>query len=330
VSQPPVYLTLKGIPTDAPEPNDLFFWFDPPGTWRPSRDDLSGEVELECVRLHDATAEAIFGDIRIYHALLPGAPDFVFTAGLNSESTLSRTDFERFIRSSRDPATLNKLLYLADCWKLVASILECTKEVLLLQGEFYRALNLDPLFYPPVEEPDGIRWMTSAVVTNLHATLSFIFIRLHSLLDYTTKLAFEVDHMQTDFSSSPRLASSNVVFGDRKRLTLNAGPGTLFESCDFEARDVVAETELYRNHIIHDGLLDDIPNTHKVIEDGKVVEKFALLPDRGPEGRFEKYMNRNLFYSREDRVNLRLPSLITGFQARQVATLVGISGILRK
>jgi hypothetical protein len=80
---------------------------------------------------------------------------------------------------------------------------------------------------------------------------------------------------------------------------------------------------------IHDGLLDDIPKAYKVIEAGKAVEKFVLLPDRGPEGRFEKYKNRNLFYNRDDRVNLRLPGLISGFQSRQVATLAGILGTLK-
>jgi hypothetical protein len=52
--------------------------------------------------------------------------------------------------------------------------------------------------------------MTSPVVTSLTATLNIIYIRLHSLLDYTTKLVHEIEHLRADFSSYPKLSSSNI------------------------------------------------------------------------------------------------------------------------
>jgi hypothetical protein len=322
---PPIYLTLKGVPVDAPPSDDEpYFWSDFQGAWRPSSFDLSSEIECDCILIHDGLAAAIFGDLQTFHALLPYAPDLIFTAGLNSECNMPRSAFERFVEQNASAEPFNKLMYLADCRKLVASIQECTKEVSYLLGEFYRALNLDSLFFPPMDEPDGTRWMTSPVVTNIHATLSFIFIRLHSLLDYTTKLAYEAQHLRSDFTSYPRLASKNILFGDRKFLNLNKAHHTLFESCD-----VVTEVELYRNHIIHAGLLDDMPKVYKVVEGGRTVEKFVLLPDRGPSGQFDKFRGRSLFYSGEDRVNLRLPYLIKAFQERQVATLQGILGLLK-
>jgi hypothetical protein len=328
VTQPsrPQYLTLRGLPLEAPPASDeLFFWFDPQGEWRPSRLNASDDVEAECVRLHDAFAAVIFGSLTGYHQILRSAPDFVSTAGLTSECNVSRTEFERLVRQSDTPAEVNKLLYLADCHKLVTSVQECTKEVLYLQGEFYRALNLDPLFFPPVEDPDGIRWMTSPVVTNIHATLGFLFVRLHSLLDYTTKLAFEAENLRSEFASYPRLASSKILFGDRKRVAINKAQGTLFE-----ASAVVTEIELYRNQIIHDGLLDDMPKVYKVVESGITIEKFVLLPDRGAQGHFEKFRNRYLFYSNEDRINLRLPELIAEFQQRQITTLKQILGLIHQ
>ena len=312
-----MYLSLNGVPIQSPPTNnEVFFAFDPQGAWRPNAHDLSNEVEAECVKLHDAFAAAVFGSIGHFYAALPTAPQFVFVAGLNSECPLSRIDFEHLLTVTKDIVTINKLLYTADCRKLVSSIQECTKEVMYLQGEFYRALNLDPLFYPSVDEPDGLRWATSPVVTNIHATLSFMFIRLHSLLDYTTKLVFEAENLRNDFASYPRLKSNNILFGDRKGVALNGTPGSLFEACE-----VVTEVEVYRNHIIHDGLLDDMPKVYKAIVDGHVVEKFVLLPDRTPQGHLEKFKSRNLFYSGEDKINLRLPSFVADFQQRLVATL---------
>jgi hypothetical protein len=317
---------LNGVPVDAPpEEDELYFWFNPQGFWIPSCLNFSGDIDAECVRLHDVFAAAIFGGINSYHAILPNVPTFLLGAGLNSECNLSRTNFERFVQQPDIPAEFNKILYLADCEKLITSVQECTKEVIYLQGEFYRTLNLDLLFFPPVEQSDGIRWMTSPVVTKIHATLGFIFIRLHSLLDYTTKLAIEAEKLQSNFTSYPRLASSNLLFGDRKRVSLNKAPGTLFETSP-----LITEIELYRNHIIHDGLLDDMPKVYHVVKSGRIIEKFVLLPDRGPEGRFEKFRNRYLFYSAEDRINLRLPHLIGDFQNRQITTLKQIIRLIEQ
>jgi hypothetical protein len=88
----------------------------------------------------------------------------------------------------------------------------------------------------------------------------------------------------------------------------------------FELVEPITEIELVRNLVIHDGLLDDMPKAYKVIRGGQTVEKFLLMPDR-TEGRWDRYKNRRLFYSREDKINLRLPSLLESFQRRQVATL---------
>ena len=322
----PLYLTVTGIPTEArPSDDDLFLSCDAQGAWHLNHGEFVSELEAECARVRDALAEAIFGDLKAYQDLVPRAPDFLFSAGLNSEAKVSSLDFERVVAAAKEARPINRLLYLADCRKLVAGIEQCTKEALLLQGEFYRALNLDPTSSPQVDEPDGARWVSSPAATRIHATLGFLFVRLHSLLDYSTKLAFEAEHLRTDFSSYPRLASTDILFSDRKRVAIARVPGTLFEACE-----VVSQVELYRDHIIHDGLMDDVPKVYIVVESGKAVAKFILLPDMGAEGRLEKFKNRNLFYSRADRINLRLPALMAEFQQRQLATLARVRRSLAK
>ncbi|QTL05568.1 hypothetical protein J5J86_09910 [Aquabacter sp. L1I39] len=317
-SAPPalLFLTPHGVPRqDRPATGEVAYVRDPQGAWRPWHGDLLYEIEDECVRLHDAFASALFGDIRRYHELLPAIPQFIPEAGLNSESSLSRESFEKFVGALRDMPFLNELLYLYDCRKLVSGIQECTKEVTFLVGEFYRTLNLDDLFLPSVQEPDGVRWMTSPVVTSLTATLNVIYIRLHSLLDYTTKLVHEIEHLRADFTSYPKLSSSSIQFGDRRRTGWGEASGTLFEP-----GEPITEIELVRNLVIHDGLLDDMPKAYKVVQHGQALEKFVLMPDR-TGGRLDRYKNRTLFYSREDKINLRLPNLVAAFQAKQLVTL---------
>lgn len=311
----PIFLTLHGVPEHNPLGGQPGYCLDPQGAWRPVHGDLLYEIEAECIRLHDGFASALLGGHASYHALLPVIPPFLYEAGLNSESTLSRGEFEQALVALREMPRLHELLYLYDCRKLVSGIQECTKEVCFLVGEFYRSLNLDQLFYPPLAERDGVRWITSPVVTRLTATLNVIFIRLHSLLDYTTKLVHEIEHLRSDFSTYPKLSSSSIQFGDRRRTGWGEAPGTLFEPSE-----AVREIELVRNLVIHDGLLDDMPKVYKVVKDGRVVEKFVLMPDR-TNGRLDRHKNRALFYRGDDKINIRLPTLISQFQEMQRVTL---------
>ena len=294
------------------------FVLDPMGSWRPLIDDNLFAIEEQCVRLHEELAAQIFGSLGYYHALLPATPFFCAEAGLNSESPVGRDKFEQLLLEFATIPELNRFLYLYDCRILVSAIQECSKEVSQLTGEFYRILNIEPFFTPGIALEDGTRWSTSPIVTNLNATLGFLFIRMHSLLDYLAKLAKETESLQTNFTIYPRLASANFLFGKRNKLSVNQRKGSLFESCE-----EVAEVELVRNLLIHEGLLDDMPKAYEVIQGGVAVERFVLMPDR-KNGQFERFKNRRLFYGREDKINLRLASLVRAFQAREVETLKGI------
>lgn len=312
-----LYLTLHGVPCESAEGMDnVYFYYNPIGAWHPSQDNHLNDIESICINIHDALADKIFNGLENYYFFLNVAPDFLSTAGMNSESMMSKEQFISILDDHSGNVNINKALYLYDCRKLVSGIQETSKEILDLQGEFYRTLNTEELFYPPMNEEDGIRYITSSIVTKLFALLGFNFIRMHSLLDYATKLAVETENMRTDFSTYGRLASKNVLYGNRQRSSLNNRHGTLFETCP-----LINEIESIRNHLIHDGQIDDMPKAYKINENGKCVEKFILFPDQTPEGRFVSFKNRNLFYSGENKINLRLPCIIRDFQLRLLSTL---------
>lgn len=317
------YLYLDGIPADAPGRADQpSFSFDPQGMWRFSIDDGWYAVEAAALELHRMFARAIFKGLP-YNELLASAPTFIATLGHNSEAAGSKSDLEDLLGLADRIPELHRFLYLYDCQRLVSAIQECTKELIQIQGELYRTLNLESFFYPPMKHEDGTRYSTSPVVTKLFAFLSFLFIRMHSLLDYTVKVALEAEKLPTNFTNYPKMSSLNAQYGDRKRLGLNKESGTLFEDCEF-----LVTVETLRNHIIHNGLLDDMPKGYEEIEDGVATEKYLLMPDM-TDGRFDRFRNRNLFYGREDKINLRLPFLVTEFLGKQEATLRLISEDLR-
>ena len=275
------------------------------------------DIDDQCVTIRDQLAEKIFGSLSSCHTVMRTTRFFVVQAGLNSECSMSRDQFEQEITrlSPASKQSINMLLYFCDCEKLISGIQEGSKEIVHILGEFYRVLNLEPLFFPEDVVPDGIRFVSSTTTSNLFALLNFIYIRLHSLLDYSTKLAFEVENPRSEFSRYPKLASRGKLFGDKRSLSFNEAAGTLFESVAS-----IREVEITRNQIIHEGFLDEFPKVYQEKQKGKVVERFILVPDRTESG-WEKYVNRNLFYSRIDKINLRLPKLVLEFQQRQLQTL---------
>lgn len=318
-----MYLTLRGIPTDSVEDENIYFIRDPQGAWYPNIGNHFYEIDALCVNIHDALADRIFDGIEKYYKFLHVAPDFLSTAGMNSESLVSKETFILFTDKLKDDTDINKGLYLFDCRKIVSSIQECCKEVLQLQGEFYYTLNFEPLFFPNIKEEDGTRYVSSPIVTKLFALLSFIYIRMYSLLDYITKLAIEIENLKKQFSSYNKLTSKNSQYGDKKKTRFNNYEGTLFEQCSF-----INEIETVRNHVIHDGLLDDMPKAYKVILNGECIEKYLLFPDQTSGGRFESYKSRNLFYSGDTKINQLLPEITSQFQKRFLVTLKELLGKL--
>ncbi|MER9526647.1 hypothetical protein NKI96_24270 [Mesorhizobium sp. M0292] len=269
-----MYLNLDGIPTDATRGDgQLYFLHDPQGVWRVSAGNLSYEIETVCVHLHDGFRRAIMKGVP-YADLIRIMPQYVSMAGLNAEASVSRDQFQEFLGATAEIPELYRFLYLYDCQHLVASIQECTKEVERVLGEFYLSLNTESFFFPAMKHEDGIRYSSSPVTTKLAAYLGFIFIRLHSLLDYTVKVAFEAEHLRADFARYPKFSSANMQYGDRRHVSFYGEAGSLFEACEF-----MVGVEALRNHIIHDGLLDDMPKAYERIEGGTAVEKFVLFPD---------------------------------------------------
>ncbi|UMA67236.1 hypothetical protein LVO79_20895 (plasmid) [Roseivivax marinus] len=284
----------------------------------PLRDDGRYETQERFLRIYRALEERLWGAVEGAEAVRKACPIFIQDAGINSDCAVDRLTFERFLNEFSDLPERNRLLYARDCEHLVDSAQTCTREIATLLEQFYRLLNGER-FFPDIEGlPDGVRMSSSPAATLLVATLGTIFIRLHSLLDYLTKLAFEAENLKEDFATYPKLASSSKKFGDRRHLRMNGTPGTFFE-----ANELVSEIELVRNRLIHDGMLDDRSKVFERIENGKVTERFVLWPDR-TDGRFDRYVNRTLFYGGEDKINLRLPAFVQAFGERQRATLEAI------
>ena len=189
------FATLRGVPSEtAPSNDEVFYLPFPVRGWGQVQRDLAVEVDEACFPLYDAFIEAIFGDLDEYRKLVYRLPMFVSEAGLGSESAISKEQFEGMVTKAVSPL-VNTALYISDCHKVISGIQECAKEVSWLEGEFYRSLNFDELFPGNTKKRNGVHFVSSTVTNQILSDLYFIFIRLYSLLDYTTKLFYEIEHL---------------------------------------------------------------------------------------------------------------------------------------
>jgi hypothetical protein len=250
--------------------------------------------------------------------------DMLTDTGLNAESTLSKSDFDKIlgkITDADDKKFLHKYLYTIDVFSLISNIQELSKELIYLSGDFYYILNFESEFSGlPNSNKQNFRTTKSPVANKLIGLMALIYIRLHSLLDYYTKLAYEIEKIKTSFEKYPKLASNNKLYSDKKKLKINESIGTLFEKDAF-----INAIESYRNELIHNSLLDDTPRIYEKYENYELVERYILLPDTDKNGRIEGYVNRKFFYSQEVKFNLILPDILRTFQARQLKTLEVLS-----
>lgn len=106
-------------------------------------------------------------------------------------------------------------VYLYDCERLTWSVRQCVEEIQEILAAFYAVFNAASLTGGPPLKSDGVVFSRSPKVTQLFANLSFIFIRLHSLLDYCVKLAIEAAGPPAAFQKHTRMASRGRQFGDR-------------------------------------------------------------------------------------------------------------------
>ncbi|MDE7547468.1 hypothetical protein PY793_05640 [Acetobacter fabarum] len=306
------FLTLHGIPSDTP-PKDTFYYYDIINGWTINNNKINDEINDEIISLYYLFQDCIMKDID-YNTICKKIPPFVSDSGLNSESPVSKNMLELIINNFKNIPEIYRFLYLYDCDFLIQSLLTCHIEVKNICGEFYHLLNSGP-FFDNCNHIDSVRFTCSADITKLMSYVNFIFIRLYSILDYVVKICFELDNIPNDFSKYNKMYSKNKLFGEKKRLSINNRKDTLFEDCDF-----IKTIETIRNHIIHDGIIDIRPKGYERYVSGVIVERFILFPDI-KNGRFENYVNRKLFYGNEDKINLRLPSIIDEFNSRLLNTI---------
>lgn len=321
-----IYLGLNGIPLKhKPKDNIEYLFYNALGNWEFSKGDMSLELDSSYAHIYTGVQKLLWGSsesfLSFHMSINPYWEKLLVESGRNPESNVSTVEFNKILNTidaHEDRQLIFKFLYTFDVYSLIGNIQELTKEIKFFAGEFYRIINLEPSFIGlPDREKVGTRHSMSPVTTKLSGVLGLIFIRFHSLLDFHTKLTYEIIKIKNDFSIYPKLACSKILYGHTNYLALE---NSETENTLFYRDKLINQIESYRNELIHNSLLDDAPRLYERYENFEVVERYMLMPDVDENGHLKRFVNRNFFYSEENKFNLLLPEMLRTFQQRQLNT----------
>jgi hypothetical protein len=276
------------------------------------------EIETMCSTLRNLLSIRLFGSIHEYHRILEH-PIFLLVAkaGIDADVRVSKEEFEEFVLQYPDKETLYKMLYFFDIDNLIGTLQNCAVETKFAVGEFYKQLNINSFLIREDNfiDEDGIQYASGAIVAGITSLVNRIFICLYSMLDFITKIAHEVEKLETDFTSYAKLKSKDTVLGYAKNTVFHEMENTLFERTD--NRKMI---EYLRNEIIHNASIDSMPKVYQRVEGNKIVEKFILLPDF-LNGNIVSYKSRKRFYKVDTKLNEILPDIINDYFTRLSFTL---------
>ncbi|MFC6199516.1 hypothetical protein [Ponticaulis profundi] len=306
---------LDGRPSRRVSDTNLKAYFkDIQGYWR--RTDTNIDIDLDnlCAATHGHIRRSIISDVefKIFHSEIP---DWAHMAGIEPESRVTKTKFERLIAGSTSDDLLHKFIYLQDVQNLLTNIQRTSAQITQVIGEFYGILNDCVPYRYSIDERSGLRSSVGAETALLHAHLETVFVRMRSLLDYAVKVWLEAERVNIDYSKIVKLKGGSKQYGDKGSLGVNEQAGTLF------VKDELIWTICsIRDRIVHDGHLDVSARMYESFKRRRLVERFVLIPDM-VEGRFESFKNRSNFYGRDHKINHDLPRIYDDFFQRMLATI---------
>lgn len=279
-------------------------------------DSLKYSLDSELVSLYDKFRDLVFPDTETYYKKLNSLPIWVQGAGQDSDCAVTADLFSKWIQEkSGNIPNLHRHLYLVDCQFLVGTIqnlLTGMEDVFV--NYFIHISNAGMRLEPSKQDTTifEISWNSR----RLSALLESYFVKAYSILDMLCKIGYEFQNPQTDFSSYKKMKSSEVLWGDRKKLHVNGTKGTLFEECS-----LVRSIESLRNEVVHNGTWELTPKIYRRFENDSIVESYMLFPDI-KQGHLDTVKSRKHFFGQGTKVNDVLPVIHLSYKTRLMDTII--------
>lgn len=147
--------------------------------------------------------------------------------------------------------------------------------------------------------------------------LQSFFLAPRFCLDITTKLLHALAKMPDSFGAVPsNIGGKELFLKAQTKRSQTAAEGGLFEKC-WETTHL----EGLRDEIIHNRALDAAGVVFDLRDNGRVTERFVLLPDADERGMTRGWKNRRRFYSLGLKANELAPHLFKQISERILKSL---------
>lgn len=285
------------------------------------RDQLIRQLDTELAMLGDSFRRLLFPNDEAYYQIYRYLPAFISTAGLSSDSSLSKDGYEKILSNRSFHQKLKPFLYLADVQYLISSVQNLLIGMNSNFVDFYRILT--EIQIPNLSELENTTYVVRGEeAERIISLLGSYYVKLYSIMDLAAKITYEFENPCTQFESSIRLKSANILYNNKNRLQLNEHPSTIFIKDTF-----ITEIETLRNEIVHNGTWEDGAKVYVDVIDKKAISRFVLYPDM-ENGRFVSFGNRHHFFSKGLKVNELLPHVHHTFLSRLLHTVFCIRDIV--
>ncbi|MEA3308042.1 MAG: hypothetical protein U9Q70_00840 [Chloroflexota bacterium] len=276
-------------------------------------DEIFHTLDSECVSLYDIVIDKIFPDIDEYYRFLKSTPIWMTSAGHDSDFRLSQSEFEKLVNGLGNENHY-RLLFLADCNALISYL---QNRIIGSKAKFIHFYISFCNCEPFILKEDGTFWLSGENTTIVFSLLNDLIINLYSILDLVTKVAYQFEHIPEEFNSYQRQKALKILYGDRKKLKKTfSKEDTLFENVP-----TLKLVENLRHELIHNGSWEAMPKLFYKVEGGKVKEKWIFMQDED-NGNLVAYKNRKRFFSQNNKINQRLPSICMEFWSRLLNTIL--------
>lgn len=278
-----------------------------------SGDQLIREIDIELASLSEC-ARCIYVPIDEYQARVGSMPLWMPIAGLSSSLSIGKLDYSKYISDSELASdVLCRWIYSYDFQFLVSSISNLILSMQFCFLSYYEKLiSIQPL--KDVRDENGVYEYRGEKSVELAFFIETFFTKAYSIMDIITKIAYEIENPNLDFTKVQKLKCSDVLWGAKKHLHIEKD-GTIFEDVD-----LTRMIETIRNEVVHNGTWEDNPAVFLRIENRKVTERFMLFPDT-TEGRLDCFKGRKHFFGQTTKVNDILPEVHNCFLTRLQCTL---------
>jgi|SRR5690606_30635108 len=311
-----MHYNLNGITSDMPSDEEFWIHYSNDNLIL-NKGDILPDIDTLCTELHNLLADKLFGGVEKDYSLLDSVPIWIVNGGISPDVKISKENFENFASKRLDNEKFNRLLYFFDFRNLISTIQNSVITTRYLLGQFYKFFNeTDYLAGGKPVNSTGVQFTTGPLVINTYSTIYHLFIALHGLLDYTTKICYEFEHMPSEFKKYNTLKSNKVYFKDKnQKISSHNNSNTIFE--ESETINMIISI---RNEIVNHFSFTNTPKIYLSYKDDVLTEKYILLSDF-KKGAFKTYKNRKYFYSENNKLNEMLPYMVTGLWKSLKTTL---------